>query len=343
MRMVTYRREGVERVGFLWGRWVVDVNRVVEDELAREGNPHARALAAAQAPAEATAFLAAGEPALAAARRALEQAAAVLEENPGGRETAGGPGSDQVRQWREKGLAFPVDEVQLAMPVPQPGRIICIGLNYREHAREAGLEVPRRPMFFHRWLGSMVGPGEPLLLPAVSDSFDFEGELAVVIGKPARYVTRDEALAYVAGYTVFNDGSIRAYHPPAHSLVAGKNFDATGSMGPALVFTDEIKDPGNLRLRTWVDGELMQDSSTGDMIFDVPTLVAYLSEFMTLMPGDVIATGTPSGVGLGRTPKRWLRPGETVAVEVEGVGRLENPVRRDERVPRGPLVSEEWA
>jgi acylpyruvate hydrolase len=221
-------------------------------------------------------------------------------------------------------------EVTLLAPVPRPGKIICIGLNYRAHAIEGGNPIPDYPAVFLRGATSLIGPGANMIYPECSDKLDYEAELAIVIGKTATNVGAD-ALDYVAGYTCFNDGTVRDYQRKSSQWTAGKNFDGTGGFGPDLVTPDELP-PGaaGLRIVSRLNGAVMQDSNTGDMIFDSASLIATLSEAMTLEPGDVIATGTPSGVGYARTPPVFLRPGDLIEVEIERIGTLANVVARRE-------------
>ena len=210
--------------------------------------------------------------------------------------------------------------------VPNPGRkVLAVGLNYRAHVAEApGRDVPENPRIFARLADTVIGHGEPLWLPPNSGHFDYEGELAVVIGKPGRRIPAAAALDHVAAYTIFNDGSLRDYQK--HSVTAGKNFPHTGPLGPWLVTADEIPDPGALTLETRVNGERRQHTSTGDMILNVAQLIAYISEWTPLAAGDVIATGTPEGVAHARKPPPWLRPGDVVEISISGIGTLRNPV-----------------
>jgi 2-keto-4-pentenoate hydratase/2-oxohepta-3-ene-1,7-dioic acid hydratase in catechol pathway len=214
-----------------------------------------------------------------------------------------------------------------------PTDILCIGLNYRDHAAESGSQIPDNPMLFIKGSNSLNHPHDPIPLPKLSDMIDYEGELAVVIGKPAKHVPRDRALDYVLGYTCANDVSARDWQREKRlnggQFARGKSFDGFCPLGPCLVTADEIPDPNALRLRTILNGQAMQDHTTSDMIFDVPTLIASLSSTMTLRPGAVILTGTPHGVGFARTPPVWLRQGDEVVVEIEKIGRLENPVGRE--------------
>ena len=220
-------------------------------------------------------------------------------------------------------------DVTLLAPVPSPGKVICIGLNYRAHAIEGGNAIPDYPAVFLRVTTSLVEPDAAMILPECSDKLDYEAELAVVIGKTATNVSAANALDHVAGYACFNDGSVRDYQRKSTQWTMGKNFDRTGGFGPALVTPDELPaGASGLRIVARLNGEVMQDSSTADMIFDVPTLIATLSEAMTLEPGDVIATGTPSGVGYARKPPVFLREGDRIEVEIEGIGTLTNTIAR---------------
>lgn len=216
--------------------------------------------------------------------------------------------------------------------IPCPGKILCVGVNYLAHMREMGREVPEHPVVFVRFADSFVGHGQPIVRPSVSTKFDFEGELAFVIGRTARYVKAAAALDYVAGYTCLLDGSVRDYQVHTTQFTAGKNFPASGSFGPYLVTPEEVPDPTVLQLETRLNGDVMQRAPTGDMRFGVAELVAYCSTFARLEPGDVITTGTPSGVGFARKPPVWLKAGDTIEVEVSSVGVLRNTVL-DEPAP----------
>jgi 2-keto-4-pentenoate hydratase/2-oxohepta-3-ene-1,7-dioic acid hydratase in catechol pathway len=224
----------------------------------------------------------------------------------------------------------PLAGLKRLMPLARPGKVICIGLNYALHAKEGNNPIPDYPAVFLRVQSSLVGPDAPILRPGCSTKLDYEAELAIVIGKAARGVAEDKALAHVGAYSLFNDGSVRDYQRKSTQWTMGKNFDATGAFGPELVTPDEVP-PGAapLRITARVNGETVQDSTTGDMIFPVARCIAILSEVMTLEPGDVIATGTPSGVGYARKPPLFLAPGMTVEVEVEGIGVLRNSVADD--------------
>jgi 2-keto-4-pentenoate hydratase/2-oxohepta-3-ene-1,7-dioic acid hydratase in catechol pathway len=215
--------------------------------------------------------------------------------------------------------------VTLLPPVTNPAKIVCIGLNYRDHAAEVGMELPEFVTIFAKWPNTLIGDGAPIVIPSESHRVDYEAELAFVIGKRANHVIEANAYDVVAGYTCFNDVSVRDYQSRTSQWTMGKVFDTHGPCGPFLVTRDEISDPGNLRIRTIIDGETLQDSNTSEMVFSVPRIVAELSAIMTLEPGDIVATGTPAGVGTSRNPRRWIKPGERVRIEIESVGALENP------------------
>jgi 2-keto-4-pentenoate hydratase/2-oxohepta-3-ene-1,7-dioic acid hydratase in catechol pathway len=294
MLLVTFTEGGKSRLGILDRAHdeVVDLSR-----------------AASGLPQDMTAFIALGEPGLAEARRAV----------------ASGAGR------------APLAEVRLTAPIPKPARnIFCVGKNYREHAQElqtAGLKgggqdaIPELPIFFTKATSSVIGPGEPI--PAWLDptnTTDYEGELAVVIGPGGRGIARAEAMRHVYGYTIVNDVTSRALQRRHQQWFLGKSLDGFCPMGPAISTSDEIVDVGTLRVQTRVDGELRQDAPVSELIFDIPTLIETLARTMTLAPGDVIATGTPAGVGMGFQPPRFLKKGDVVAITIDPIGTLENPV-----------------
>jgi len=230
-------------------------------------------------------------------------------------------------------ITLPLAGLRLLPPVPAPGKIVCLGLNYADHAAEGGHARPDYPALFLRCASSLVAHGDPIVRPRCSSRLDYEAELAVVIGRGGRHIRTEDALGHVAGYACFNDGSVRDYQTRTAQWTIGKNFDGTGAFGPAFVTADELP-PGarGLRIRCRLNGQVMQDASTSDMLFPVAETIALLSECMTLETGDVIVTGTPSGVGHVRKPPVWMKDGDVVEVEIEGVGVLRNPVR-DEAAP----------
>ena len=211
-------------------------------------------------------------------------------------------------------------DVKFQPAIPSPAKILCAGINYRAHAAETGREMPMQPSMFIRFADTLVGHGGEMIRPAVSDNFDFEGELALVIGKGGRHIKAEDALDHVAGYTCFVDGSVRDYQK--FSVTSGKNFPSTGPLGPWLVTTDEIPDPSKLTLTTRLNGAEVQHSPTDLLIYSIPQIIAFCSDFTTLSPGDVIATGTPEGVGHGRKPPLWMKAGDTLEVEISSIGTL---------------------
>jgi 2-keto-4-pentenoate hydratase/2-oxohepta-3-ene-1,7-dioic acid hydratase in catechol pathway len=231
---------------------------------------------------------------------------------------------DQLRE-AARGAApdHRLDAVEF-LPVLKPEKMICIGLNYVRHVEEMGRRMPTVPGLFLKLPSALAGHGQDIVKPKVSDDFDYEGELVVVIGKACHRVAEAEALSFVGGYTILNDGSIRDWQKD--NVCAGKNFPRTSGFGPWLVTADELGDPGNLKVETRVNGKVMQSDSTAGFIFPVPRLIAYVSTFTPLAPGDIISTGTPSGVAAGRKPPTWLKPGDIVEVEISGIGTLRNRV-----------------
>ena len=225
------------------------------------------------------------------------------------------------------GASLPVKGLKLLPPLQRPPKIICIGLNYADHTKESKYEQPDYPTIFFRLHTSLIAHEQPIVRPLCSDSLDFEGEVAVILGKGGRYISKADALACVAGYALFNDGSVREYQFKSPQWTVGKNFDDTGAFGPDFVTADELP-PGakGLRLETRLNGEVVQSASTDDMIFDVATLISVISEAITLEPGDVIVSGTPSGIGWARTPKLLMKHGDVCEVSVEGLGTLRNPI-----------------
>ncbi len=221
---------------------------------------------------------------------------------------------------------YALNAITYAPVIPDPGKIICVGLNYRDHVAETGRTVTEKPALFARFPTSQVGHLQPIIRPDVSDHFDYEGELALVIGKSGRHIRRENALKHVAGYSCYNEGSIRDWQRHTSQFLSGKTFDRSGAFGPWLVTADEIPDPSKLTLQTRLNGETVQQTTTDLLITDVPGLIVYCSTIMTLLPGDVIVTGTPGGVGFKRNPPLFMKPGDNVEVEISGVGVLRNPV-----------------
>ncbi|HXX51547.1 MAG TPA: fumarylacetoacetate hydrolase family protein [Xanthobacteraceae bacterium] len=211
-------------------------------------------------------------------------------------------------------------EIKFLPVIPRPGKILCAGLNYRSHVAEMGRELPKQPSMFARFSDTLVGHGGEMIRPSVSDNFDFEGELALIIGKGGRHIKPEAALDHVAGYTCFVDGSVRDFQK--FSVTSGKNFPSTGPLGPWIVTSDEIPDPSHLTLTTRLNGQKVQHATTDLLIYSIPQIIAFCSDFTPLSAGDVIATGTPEGVGHGRKPPLWMKPGDTLEVEISGIGVL---------------------
>lgn len=298
MKLYTFEAAGQAWLGAEVGGRLVDLAAA-----------HAASGPEAPFPAGMLAFLQAGPAALADARRALAFAA--------GRAEAGhGPP-----------LAYDFDGVRLLAPIPRPGKILCSGINYRGHlAENPAAQLPQEPFFFAKLPSTVIGPGQPIVKPRLTGQLDYEVELAVVIGRRLHGAGEAEALAAVFGYTILHDVSARDVQFKDNQITLGKNFDTFTPLGPCIVTADELPNLADLRLRSYVNGRLMQDGSTADWVFPLPRLLSFLSQVMTLEPGDVVTTGTPAGVGLFRQPPLFLQPGDVVTLEIEGIGRLENPV-----------------
>jgi 2-keto-4-pentenoate hydratase/2-oxohepta-3-ene-1,7-dioic acid hydratase in catechol pathway len=225
----------------------------------------------------------------------------------------------------------PLASVKLLQPVPDPEKIFCAGVNYKSHTGETGRETKAHPSMFMRFPDSQVGPDTPIVRPFLSSNFDWEAELAVIVGKTARHVPPDKAYEYVAGYSCFGDHTLRDYTRHERQVTPGKNFHHSGAFGPWIVTADEIPDPTVLQLTGRLNGEVMQSAPVSDLIFDIPFLISYLSSWSVLKPGDVIATGTPSGVGFTRTPPLWMKAGDVFEIEISQIGVLRNTVIDEER------------
>lgn len=232
-----------------------------------------------------------------------------------------------ARERAPTGKRFDLAEIQYLPPLANPGKIICIGLNYSDHTAESKFEQPAYPTVFNRFNSSLIAHEQPMIRPKSSDSLDYEGEMAVVLSGGGRYVSKDDALKHVAGYSVFNDGSVREYQFKSPQWTVGKNFDGTGGFGPVLVTADELPPGGSgLALETRLNGKVVQSANTRDMVFDVASLISLLSEAFTLEAGDVIVAGTPSGVGWAREPRLLMQDGDVCEVSIEGIGTLRNPI-----------------
>lgn len=223
------------------------------------------------------------------------------------------------------------EEIEICAPVPRPGKVICIGLNYRDHAEESGMAIPTSPIIFSKFVTCIAAPGSPIILPEGSEQVDYEAEFAFVIGRRAQNISQTDALNYVFGYTNFNDVSARDFQFADGQWQRGKSCDTFAPMGEYILTADEVSDPHNLRIQFRLNGETLQDSNTNQLIFKIPEIIEFLSKFITLEPGDVIATGTPPGVGFARKPPIFLKDGDVAEVEIEGLGILTNPVRGSNR------------
>jgi len=298
MKLVRFSTNGQSpRLGALQGDRIADLQASVAATLTRRGVVRAQALAAALVPTSTREFL------------------------EGGAATQDALGS--ITEW----VTVPAASARLHAPIADPGKFICIGLNYSDHAAETGNAIPKEPPIFAKWPNAIIDPGEPILRPRGSKALDWEVELGVVIGKPARYVSKEQALDYVWGYTIINDASARDFQMITSQWMAGKIFETAAPVGPYIGDRAEVADPHSLSLKTFVNGKQMQNGNTKTFIFDVRYLVSYLSGLMTLSPGDLIATGTPPGVGLGMKPPVFLQAGDVCRMEITGLGVLENPVK----------------
>jgi acylpyruvate hydrolase len=308
MKIVRYSQNGsAPRLGSLLGDdRVMDLEASCQAYLQAKGVVRAEAIAAALFPSPSTrGFLEGGTV-------SQETLASMMEAVNGG---------------KLQPVAHRLASVRLHAPIADPGKFICIGLNYKDHAEETGNPAPKEPPIFPKWNNAILDPGEPILRPRGEKRLDWEVELGVVIGKTARHVSREQALEYVYGYTIINDASARDFQFLTTQWSAGKIPDTLAPVGPYIADRAEIPDPHVLELKTWVNGALMQNGTTKNFIFDVRYIVSYLSGLMTLSPGDLIATGTPAGVGFSRKPPVALQPGDRVRLEITGLGMLENPVK----------------
>ncbi|AEJ43745.1 fumarylacetoacetate hydrolase family protein [Alicyclobacillus acidocaldarius] len=304
MRIVTFHANGDVRLGLELGDVFIDANRACACMLKMQGDPAPERLANALLPSDPLSFLQAGA-------RAMDEARRVLAFVTNHREEL-------------KDCLVPASSVKRLAPVPRPGKIICVGRNYYDHVSEMKRDLPRIPVIFAKLQNTVCAHGDVIPFPRVSDQLDYEAELAVIIGKRGRDISQEKALEYIAGYTAYNDITVRDWQQRTSQWLQGKSFDKTGPMGPALVTVEDIPDPQNLSIRLWLNGELRQDDTTRNMIFSVAQLISFISQVMTLEPGDVIATGTPGGVGVAMDPKGFMKVGDVVRVEIERIGVLEN-------------------
>lgn len=313
MRLVTFLRLGESRLGAVVGEQVIDLNAAYQLMQERGGRARAREVAAAVLPSDMIGFLSVGAEAMAAARETIDYVTTAEKE-----------------AFLGQGIMYGVKAVTLKAPAPRPTKLILVGLNYRDHAEEAKMKIPEEPTLFSKYPNVVIGPGEAIHIPTVSNQIDYEGEFAFVIGKRGKNISKEEAIHYVAGYTIVHDVSCRDYQLRTGQWMIGKTFDTFAPMGPYLVLKDEIPDPHTLNLTTRLNGVVMQSSNTKHLIFNTFDLIAYMSQVFTLEPGDVISTGTPAGVGFARKPPVFLKPGDVVRIEIEGLGALENPIQATE-------------
>ncbi|MGF0539925.1 fumarylacetoacetate hydrolase family protein [Agrobacterium sp. ES01] len=234
-----------------------------------------------------------------------------------------------VAEAKTGAATYPTSDVEWLAVIPNPDKILCVGLNYEMHRQETGRSVVENPTIFARYANSQIGHMAPIVRPKVSSDLDYEGELAVIISKPGRYISRENALEHVAGYSIYNDGSVRDFQRHTHQFTPGKNFPDTGAFGPWMMTPDELGDLDPLRIQTRLNGEVVQDATFAMMIFDVARIIEYCSSFTRLEAGDVIATGTPGGVGAKRNPPLWMKPGDIVEVEIDKLGILRNPIGQE--------------
>jgi 2-keto-4-pentenoate hydratase/2-oxohepta-3-ene-1,7-dioic acid hydratase in catechol pathway len=304
VKLITYVHQGTPHLGAIHGSQVIDL---------------ARAYAAYQGHTGGSIPVAGFPTSMLALLQADEEMLPILESIVHWTEALPATTGDSFRQ--------PLTEVRLTAPLGNPSKIICVGLNYLDHCLEQDLEIPDRPILFAKFPSSVVGPEDEITWPPdASQKVDYEVELAVVVGREGRHIPVDQAYDYVAGYTIVNDVSARDVQFSDGQWVRGKSFDTFCPMGPYLLTADELPDPHDLRIRSWVNGELRQDSNTRELIFKVPVLLAYISKTSTLMPGDILITGTPGGVGVFRDPQVFLQPGDLIEMEIDKLGRLRNRV-----------------
>lgn len=318
MRLYSFRKERYASIAAEHGGRLVDLGAAYDamkaSGMAPEGPPLDPIM---------WVFLRRGDAGLELARRAIRYAA-----SGGGEEPQGGRRGRRAGKARQ--MVYDFAEVSLLAPVPHPRKVLCCGVNYSGRLEDPGEVPPESPVFFAKLPNAITGPGQHIVLPAMSAQVDYGVTLAAVLGRRGRNIPEDETMAYVAGYTILHDVIARDVELRDQQPTLGRNFDTFAPIGPCIVTPDELPDPGNVRLRTLLNGAIMQDASTCEWIFPLPRLLSSLSRVMTLEPGDIVSTGTPAGAGLFRDPQVFLKPGDTVVLEAEGIGRLENPVAAEE-------------
>jgi acylpyruvate hydrolase len=311
MKLVTYTWKGETSLGALANERVVDLHHAYRAMLRHVEDWDELAVADLRVPADLLALLRGGDRSMTAARQALRFA-------------------QEQSATDSASICHPVSEVKFLSPIPRPGKVVCVGLNYHSHLAEIGEPTPEYPILFHKAATSIIGHGQSIVLPRVSQQVDFEGELAVVIGRRGKYILEEHALSYIAGYTCANDVSAHDIEFRTSQWTSGKMLDTFCPLGPVLLTRDELPNPNALRLKTVLNGQTMQEECTSDMLFPVPFLISYISSLATLEPGDVILTGTPSGIGCNRNPQVFLRAGDEISVQIERIGSLANPVVAEE-------------
>lgn len=308
MKLITFSYEGYSRLGaIVEGDKVIDLNNAYQAQLQNEGKYRYREISEAFVPAEMGAFLQGGNESIEIAKQVVNF---VLHDPP----------------VFNRQFLYNRSEVKIKAPLSKPGKMICVGHNYREHILEMGRDLPANPVVFAKFANTIIGPEDTIPLYPISEQLDYEAEFAFVIGKQTRNVAEENALDYVAGYTIVNDITYRDIQRRTLQWLQGKTVDGSAPMGPWLVTSDELPDPSNLEIVLTVNGEERQRSNTKNLVFTVPKLVAFLSELMTLEPGDIVLTGTPGGVGVARDPQVFLKDGDIVKIEVENIGTLKNKV-----------------
>src|SRR5574341_607555 len=314
MRLLTFLAGPAPRVGALVRATFVALTVAYAAALAAEATPRAERAAEAVLPPRMRDILDAGPAALEAVRRGVR----FVEGRLGGGPAPTGQGGAR--------LAYPLNEVRVLAPVPDPRKIVCIGLNYRDHCEEQKVELPKVLMTFPKFSDAVIGPGDPIVLPRGCEQLDWEVELTLVMGRRARYVEPADAPGYIAGYTVGNDVSARDFQFADRQMMRGKACETFAPMGPWLVLPDEVPDPHDLRIESRLNGKVMQSSSTRNLVHKIPAIIAWVTKHLTLHPGDCVMTGTPAGVGVFRKPPVFMKPGDVIEMEIEGLGVLRNPV-----------------
>ena len=314
MKLLTFVAGPAQRVGALVAETVVDVTVAYAAALAAEGHPRPEGAAAALVPPGMRELLEGGDAALDAVRRGVRFA----EERVLGGGQPLGPGGAR--------MLYPLHEVRVRPPVPNPQKVVCIGLNYRDHCQEQGIELPKVLMTFPKFADAIIGPDDPIIIPRGCEQLDWEVEMVFVVGRRARYVAPQDAARYIVGYTVGNDVSARDFQFADKQVMRGKACETFAPMGPYLVLADEVADPHALHIESRLNGQVMQSSTTANLVHKIPAILAWVTTYLTLQPGDCVMTGTPAGVGVFRKPPVFMKPGDVIEMSIQGLGVLRNPV-----------------